>query len=148
KLRALGIKLHTLPDACSRITKLRTFRRMVLEIKPEVVHSYSFYTNFATFWATLGTKTIPIGGVRCDFDWARDDTGALMGRLSGRWPRRQVFNSCVLANSVQKSNRFFVPKECFVVRNGLDLELFHPLPLASRSKVQILGVGSLLSVKR
>ena len=148
QIRALGVPLHSFPAASSRTMKLKTFRRMVMHIKPEVVHSYSFYTNFAAYWATLGTKAIAIGGVRSDIEWAKKDAGLLLGRLSARWPRRQIFNSSAAAKTTQNSKSLFAPKECLVVRNGVNLELFRRLPLAANGKVHILGVGSLFPVKR
>jgi glycosyltransferase involved in cell wall biosynthesis len=148
KIRALGVPVHPFPSGSSRATKLIAFRRLVMQIRPQVVHSYSFYTNFAAFWATRGTKAIAIGSVRSDFDWAKKDAGAVLGWLSARWPRRQIFNSSAAAETAQHSKSFFVPKECVVVRNGLDLESFRCLPVPANGKVQILGVGSLFPVKR
>ena len=148
KIRALGVPLHSFPNGSSRASKLGAFRRLVMQINPDVVHSYSFYTNFVAFWATRAMKTITIGGVRNDFDWDKDDTGPLLGRLSGRWPCRQIFNSYAAAETVRHSKSLFVPRECFVVRNGVDLECFPSLPLSANGKTQILGVGSLFPVKR
>ena len=68
KIRALRVPIHSFPAGSSRATKLMGFRRMVMQIRPHVVHSYSFHTNFAAFWATLGTNTIALGSVRNDFD--------------------------------------------------------------------------------
>lgn len=148
KIRALGIPVHSCLDSSLRLRKLSALRRIVTRIRPEVVHSYGFYTNFAAFWATLGTKTLAIGSVRSDFDWALDDAGPLVGRLSARWPRRQIFNSITAAENAVHSKSRFIPKECSVVRNGLDLELFRTLPLPRNHKALILGVGSLFQVKR
>ena len=61
KIRALGVPLHSFPNGSSRASKLGAFRRLVMQINPDVVHSYSFYTNFAAFWATRAMKTITIG---------------------------------------------------------------------------------------
>ena len=148
KIRALLVPIHSFPAGSSRATKLMAFRRMITQIRPQVVHSYSFHTNFAAFWATRGTNTIALGGVRSDFDWAKNDAGPLLARLSGRWPRRQIFNSYTAAQSAQPSKSGFGPKECLVVRNALDLECFPKVPLSSNGKVQLVGVGSLLPVKR
>ncbi len=59
-----------------------------------------------------------------------------------------MFNSVAAANQARRSKSLFSPREALVVRNGLDLESFpfHPLPPAE--EVQILGVGSLVPVKR
>lgn len=148
KIRALGVPVHSCLDSSSRLRKLAALRRMVTRIGPEVLHSYSFYMNFAAFCATLGTKTITLGGVRSDFNWAIDDAGPFLGRLSARWPRKQVFNAFAVAEKTKHSKSTFIPKECFVVRNGLDLELFSALPFTRNGKSLILGVGSLLEVKR
>ena len=56
QMRALGVALHPLLSATSKVAKLRAFRRLVTQIKPEVVHSLTFYTNFAAWGATLGTE--------------------------------------------------------------------------------------------
>ena len=67
RIRALGIPLHSFPGDLSRSSKLRAFRRFVLTHKPEVVHSYSFHTNFAVWSATFGSKMLPIGSIRNNF---------------------------------------------------------------------------------
>src|SRR5688572_12743291 len=61
QIRRLGVPLYGLP-CTSRAQKLQAFRNIVTELRPEVVHSYSFYTNFAAFCATAGTSSIAIGG--------------------------------------------------------------------------------------
>jgi hypothetical protein len=47
QIRALGVPLYSFPNVLSAVAKLRAFRRLVRELQPQVVHSYSFYTNFA-----------------------------------------------------------------------------------------------------
>jgi len=148
KIRALDVPLHSFPTASSGALKLTILRRMVMQIKPEVVHSYSFFTNLPAFLCTLSSNRIAIGGVRSDFGGAKNYNGPLLGRLCALWPRTQVFNSWVAAERAKKSRSFFVPKECSVVRNGLDLEMFRPMPIAREGRVQIVAVGSLLPLKR
>jgi glycosyltransferase involved in cell wall biosynthesis len=41
-----------------------------------------------------------------------------------------------------------LPRQISVIRNGIDLELFQSVPLSKNGDVQILGVGSLLQIKR
>lgn len=148
EIRALGVVLHSFPKKFSRAMKLRAFRRLLMQVRPDVVHSYTFYTNFAALWATRGTKIIPVGAVRSDFDWAKKEAGPWLGRLSGRWPRTQIFNSVAAAKSAQMSRSLFVPRHCLVVRNGLDIKRFAAVPPPVDGKARILGVGSLLPVKR
>src|ERR1043166_3239939 len=53
----LGVPVVKFPGGASRIEKMRTLRRLIKQLKPEVVHSYSFYTNFSAFLAARGTQT-------------------------------------------------------------------------------------------
>jgi glycosyltransferase involved in cell wall biosynthesis len=124
------------------------FRRLVQEIRPEVVHSYCFYTNFAASWAALGTNAITIGAVQSDFIRDKRVSGPWLGRLSARWPRNQIFNSLLAIENARRSRSLFVPARSFMVRNGLDLQAFQPNPPSSDGQVRVLGVGSLLPVKR
>jgi hypothetical protein len=65
RVRAL-VPLYRLPSPLPS-SKLRNFRRLIKELNPEIVHSYSFYTNIAAWWATLGTDSIAVGAARSDF---------------------------------------------------------------------------------
>ena len=87
----------------SAAAKLGAFRRLVRQLKPEVIHSYSFYTNFAAYWAVWGTRAIAVGSVRSDFIWAKKEIGPWLGRLSARWPRHQICNSSSAAEIVRRS---------------------------------------------
>jgi glycosyltransferase involved in cell wall biosynthesis len=121
---------------------------MVHQMKPEVVHSYSFYTNFAAYWATIGTKIISIGSVRSNFVLDKNKCGVVMGRVNARWPRSIIFNSFASVQNAKGSNSLFVPSNMMVVRNGLDLERFRPTPVPKTGRACIVAVGSLLPVKR
>jgi glycosyltransferase involved in cell wall biosynthesis len=144
----LEVPVYFIPNGSSGLTKLRAFRRLVRQLRPEVVHSYSFHTNIAASWAAQGTNAVPVGSIRSDFHWAKKDAGPLLGRLCARWPSHQISNSFAAAASVRNSRSFFVPGQCDVVSNGLDLEKFrHRAPPTGRT-VRIVGVGYLLPIKR
>src|SRR5262245_24167128 len=147
QIRALGVPLHSFPSVHSA-AKLRLFRHMVRHFKPEVVHSYSFYTNFAAYWATWRTRVVAVGSVRGDFTLGKKESGPLLGSLSARWPRDQIYNSAFASEMCRLSRSFFVPKRLSVVRNGLDLERFRSSLPATNGRTRIVGVGSLLPVKR
>jgi glycosyltransferase involved in cell wall biosynthesis len=148
RIRALDVPLHFFTRRHSRIAKLRALRHLVLQLKPEVLHSYGFYTNFAAWWATLDTGTIAIGSSRSDFAFDRKQFGPLLGSLSARWPRTQIYNNLAAAETARRSHSFFTPRTIFVVRNGLDLSQFARVPLSTNGRIRISGVGSLLQVKR
>lgn len=147
-IRALGIPVHSFSRPLSPLAKLVAFRRLVRELQPAVTHSYSFYTNFAAYWATRGTSTVAIGSIRGEFDRAKQESGRWLGRLSARWPREQICNNSLALEVARRSSGFFAPRRLSVVRNGLDLDRFHPQPLPFDERVCLVGVGSLFSVKR
>jgi glycosyltransferase involved in cell wall biosynthesis len=120
---------------------------MVNKIDPDIIHSYSFFTNFAAWWAALGTRKIAIGSVRSDFSYAMEDAGFAVGSLNARWPRSQIFNSVSAAQAARQASWLWRPAQLFIVRNGLDLERFHYMPLAQAGGT-IVGLGSLVPVKR
>jgi glycosyltransferase involved in cell wall biosynthesis len=148
RLQALGVPLHPLPRASSGRVRLKAFRRLIRRMKPEVIHSYSSYTNFAAWWAALGTETVAVGGLRSDFLEAMQENGRWLGRLSARWPRTQIFNSLAAAEIARRSKSSFTPGQVYVVRNGIDLQHFRATPLSTIGRACVLGVGSLLPVKR
>ena len=148
KIRELRVPLYPLPRPCSPTSKLRNFRRLVRECRPEVVHSYSFYTNVAAWWATVGTQSIAMGAVRSDFTDDKKLSGLVLGRLSARWPTKQIYNNFLAAEKALNCRTPFAPKQIFVVRNGLDLERFRSIPLSINGQTRVLGVGSLLAYKR
>lgn len=149
RIRALGVPLHWFPPTHSGFAKLTAFREIVCKVNPEVVHSYTMYTNFAAWWATRGTKAIAIGSERGDFTFSKKEAGIVLGRVSARWPRIQIFNSYAAAQNANGGlHRFFVPKEIFVVRNGLDFFRFRKVPIAMQGPARLLGVGSLIPLKR
>jgi glycosyltransferase involved in cell wall biosynthesis len=148
QIRALGVALHSFPAGLSAATKLRAFRRLVRELKPEVVHSYSFYTNFVAHWGTYGTKAVALGSIRNDFTSEKKYAGLWRGRLSARWPRHQISNNSLAIDVVRRSRGLFVPEQIHLVRNALDLELFRSVPFTTGSQVRLVGVGSLVARKR
>jgi glycosyltransferase involved in cell wall biosynthesis len=147
QIGALGVPLYSCCTAFSAAAKLGSLRRLVAEFKPRIVHSYSFYTNVLASLAVWGTPAVAIGSVRSDFAPAKKDAGLLLGRLSARWPRSQIFNSFAAAKNAQKTKGIFVPKRLLIVRNGLDLTRFPNLRVSCEGLACVLGVGSLLPVK-
>lgn len=145
---ALDVPIHGFPESLSVSAKMWRFRRLVLDMNPQILHSYIFYLNFAAHYATYGTNTTAIGSVRCDFVNERKEAGLLLGNLSARWPRTQLCNSFSAMQSAEKSKSPFTPERLFVVRNGLDMEEVRWTPIPSEKRVSVVGVGSLVPRKR
>jgi glycosyltransferase involved in cell wall biosynthesis len=148
RLRALGIPLYSFPADLSGSSKLRAFRRFVFEHKPEVVHSYSFHTNFAAWYGSLGSKGIPIGSIRQDFVSERRRAGKILGRLSACSPMTQICNSIAAKNTVEKFAGFSKPTRIYLVRNRLDIQQFRMHPLPQKGSSSLLAVGRLFPEKR
>jgi glycosyltransferase involved in cell wall biosynthesis len=148
QIRDLGVPLYSLPRPVSPTAKLQNLRRLVKKLEPEIIHSYSFYLNFAAYWGAKATQAIALGSTRGDFVLDKQTNGFLLGKLSARWPRTQIFNSYAAADNARRSRSLFVPAISQVIRNGLDLQRFRNVPLSTNGKFSILGVGSLIPLKR
>ncbi len=146
EIRALDVPVVALGTKPSRLAKLRALYSLVADLRPEVIHSYSFYTNITAWWAARGTAAIPIGAIQSNFVLERQKTGKLLGKLCARWPPAQIFNSSTAAQNAGRVATFFRPRRNYVVKNGVDLKKFSPRHHPERG--YILAVGSLLSVKR
>ena len=147
KIRSLGIAVHSFPDHLSRAAKFLAFRRLVKELSPELVHSYSFYTNFLAWYATLGTTSIAVGSIRNNFTSEISAAGRVLGRLSARWPSTQICNSVAAKEAAEGAAGPFKPARVHVVPNGLDMQGFGevaPLP----AQPILLAVGRLYPQKR
>jgi glycosyltransferase involved in cell wall biosynthesis len=147
RIRALGVPVYPLARNKSRYSKLLALRRLIVELKAEIVHSYSFFTNFGAWSCSLGSPAIPIGSIRQNFLNERMVTGRFLGRLSARWPAVQICNSLAAKISVEQTKGPFTPRRLYVVRNGLDMTT-HPEPSLFPSKPVLLALGRLYPEKR
>ena len=145
-IRALDVPVVALGSKPSRLAKLQALRSLVSDLRPEVIHSYSFYTNVLAWWVARGTTAISVGAVQSNFIAERQNNWKLLGKLSARWPPAQIFNSSTAAQNARRVATFFRPDRSYVVKNGVDLDEFSPQRQSERG--YILAVGSLLPVKR
>jgi glycosyltransferase involved in cell wall biosynthesis len=146
EMETLSVPVLCLGTNLSGMGKLVAFRRIVSQLKPEVVHSYSFYTNIAAWWATLGSTTLPIGSIRSNFRFDLEISGKILGRACARWPHIQICNNAAAKKRAESCATPFKPNHMYVVRNGLDLNRFRPRP--SPQNVSVLAIGSLYQTKR
>ena len=91
RIRALNVPVYSFLNMSSAAAKLIAFRSLVRQLAPEVIHSYTFYTNFATYWGVWDTQAVAVGSVRSDFTLAKKDAGPWLGSLSARWPHAQIW---------------------------------------------------------
>lgn len=147
-IQKLGVEVVALPRNLSPFGKLWQFGQLAKELNPEVIHSYSFYTNFAAYWGGLLTGAVAVGALQSDFITEKKVSGVVLGRLSALFPKVHISNNSLAAENVRKAVGIFLPKKVVVVRNGLDLKIFRNCDFPTFQKVSILAVGSLLPVKR
>ena len=145
-LRALDVPIVHIGESPTQWIKLRLLRSLVSGIRPEVIHSYTFYTNIAAWLAARSTGAIPIGSVRTNFILDRRQTGEMLGRLCGRWPSGQIFNNRTAEQNARQTTALFRCRRIYVIRNGVDLDRFSPRPHPERG--YIVAVGSMYHVKR
>jgi len=79
-------------------------------------------------------------------DW--EGSSRWLARLNARWPREQIYNSFEAAKAASGAKSLFIPGHVSVVRNGVDLESFRPSPLPYTGRTNIVGIGSLIPIKR
>jgi glycosyltransferase involved in cell wall biosynthesis len=146
RIRSLEVEVQGFTDELTPWQKLKAVRLLARRLRPEIVHSYSFYTNFAAWFAARGTAAIPIGSLRSDFFSEKRLAGRLLGRLSARWPRTMIANNRAASLAAEQGG-FFKPGTVHVVRNGLDLALFKESN-QSPAVPTIVSVGSLQPDKK
>lgn len=142
----LDVPVVRLGESVTRSAKLRELYSLVSAVRPEVIHSYTFYTNVAAWWAAIGSGAIAIGSVRNNFILDRRQTGSVFGRLCGTWPSAQIFNSTNAEQNARQSKTLFCPRRIYVVKNGVDLDQFSPRPYPEQG--YILAVGNMYARKR
>lgn len=144
-VQAAGIELHPFSPAQSSLAKLRALRGLVRRLRPRVLHSFSFYLNFFAHAAALKTSTLAVGSVRSSLLHTQGKGGTLIGRLSTRWPRVQVYNNNAAAEEA-KTFRFLRPREIAVVENRVPVPPY-VVPGAGAHDT-FIAIGSLIAVKR
>jgi glycosyltransferase involved in cell wall biosynthesis len=149
QISALKVPIYPLPATSSSFAKVLWLRQRIKRLRPEVVHSYTFFTNIAAYLGALGSGALAIGVIQGDYFEDVRSSGWLRGSMSAHWPRVQIFNSLSALHNAGTTLSPFRPRCASVVRNGLDLERFLGGPDRALSGTPIiLGVGSLLSLKR
>jgi len=146
QLRVLRVPLFSVGNG-SRYKKLLRLRGFVRALKPEVLHSYSFYTNFAAWWCTRRSQTAPLGSIRNNFFSDRRLAGTVLGRLCARWPADQICNSLCAKAAVEESTGPFKPARLHVVTNRLDVASFKVVG-SLPDRPMLLAVGRLFPEKR
>ena len=147
QIQALGVPLYKFHADLAPQGKIVAFRRLVARLAPELLHSYSFFTNFAAWWAARGTATIPVGSIRNNFVSEIREAGTILGRLSARWPSIQICNSQAAKKAAENAAGIFKPSRVHLIPNALDIHEFKDVAPLPHHPV-LLAVGRLHVQKR
>lgn len=147
-IEALTIPLYGFPPEWSPLSKLKALRALTRQLKPEVIHSYGFYTNFAAAYAAWASKSLAIGSRRSEYNPYKRRRGGLNRLLNAKWPPFHIVNSTPPANAVNCTLSLFTSRRVFTVRNALDLNLFNCVGEVSKKRDYVAAIGSLTTVKR
>ncbi len=147
-IEALKIPLCGFPPEWSPLSKLKALRALTRQLKPEVIHSYGFYTNFAAAYAAWATKTLAIGSRRSEYNPHKRRRGGVNRLLNAKWPAFHIVNSTPSADGANCAFSLFTSRHLFTVRNALDLNLFTCVSEASKKRDYVAAIGALTPVKR
>ena len=147
-IEALKIPLYGFPPERSSLSKLKALRALTRQLKPEVIHSYGFYTNFAAAYAAWATRSLAIGSRRSEYNPHKRRRGGLNRLLNAKWPACHIVNSTPSADAANCAFSLFTSRHVFTVRNALDLNLFKYVSEASKKRDYVAAIGSLTPVKR
>ena len=147
-IETLKMPLYGFPPEWSPLFKLKTLRALTRQLKPEVIHSYGFYTNFAAAYAAGATKTLAIGSRRSEYNPHKRRRGGVNRLLNAKWPAFHIVNSTPSVDAANCAFSLFTSRHVFTVRNALDLNLFKCVSEASEKRDYVAAIGSLMPVKR
>src|SRR5689334_22523288 len=82
KVRELGIPMWGYPARESSYRKMIDVALLARRLKPEIVHSYGFFTNFAAYCAARASGAVALGSIRGEIDLNLSKTRPILGRLS------------------------------------------------------------------
>jgi len=145
-IRRLGIEVCYVGGSPSRLKRLIQIGREVRRFKPHIVQAQHFYVNLYAVIAARLSGCREIGAIRSNVTSELTDVGGPLGRASLRRSRMLASNSRAAVRSlislgVPESRLFFLP-------NVIDNSRFTPGPSRQADAPVILGVGSLVRVKR
>jgi glycosyltransferase involved in cell wall biosynthesis len=147
KLTGIGVRVWRFRSGIGAARKMLRLVEISRSLRPGIIHSYSDFTNVAAKVASLVSGAPALGSVRANHKWENRNSHMVLWSLCSRFPEWQVYNNFQAYFDAQRSGFPLTPKRVFVVRNGVDLEHFAPLPPQRSGRCRALGVGSLYPKK-
>lgn len=146
RIRELNIEVIYFNKYQNRVLKLFSFITLINKKKPDIVFSYSLYTNFIVQIATQFSNALPIGSIRSSFQHAKENHGNVIASICFRYPRIQISNNYSVTKEL--SNCFFwKPKKTYVINNIIDTKAFYYHPFPHNKICRVIAIGSLFKKK-
>jgi len=146
KIKELKIKIYSLGNSNHATVKLFKLRKLVSDLQPQILHSYSFYTNFIAHLSCINLKTIAIGSIRSSYISSLIENGQIYGRLNVKFPAHQISNNFNAMKEIEIGSKFWIPKDLKVITNGIETDIDYSKS-PSNDKFNIIGIGSLSPIK-
>lgn len=153
KIRELPVNVYALPNDLTTTQRLFQIVKIARSLKPDIIQSQHFYTNFACALAAKASGAVCIGGTRNDVSFQMKSLGKY-GYLCVYLQSAFVANSELSVKQLQA----FRPKlarrdRIYYLQNVIDLEPFDKLAENKHStevkkNLRILGVGRLVAIKQ
>ena len=125
----------------STIKKITESKRLISKYAAASLHCFTFYLNFFCWLITIGTDTIPIGGIRSRVVLHLKTTGNILGSLSVIFPKFKISNNQTFMTGVDNFVHKYFLKNTFIINNHLNIDLFktHFLPIGNEFKTASIG---------
>lgn len=142
-----GVPLVKAPQGRGAWAKMKWLRRLAKELRPSLLHAYTFFLNAAAAWAMRGTGGLAIGSMRGDYAFEAAN-GRVHYAANRLWPKTLIANSANSQRAAAADTSWLRPRSVLFVPNGVDISAYQPQEHRDRVRPRVLGVGNLYPGKR
>jgi glycosyltransferase involved in cell wall biosynthesis len=142
-----GIPTIAAPQGAGAARKVRWLRQVMLQLRPAVLHAYTFFLNAAAAWAMRNMNGIAIGSMRGEYGF-ESANGSVYYAVNRRWPRTIIANSVNAQKAALADPGMFRPRRTLVVTNGIDESAYRGRVHGPQARPRVIGVGNLYPGKR
>lgn len=146
-IQDLGITIFPLSPEVSIASKILGLKRIVNEVKPEIIHVFAFHLNFIAWIVSLFQRSIPVGGLRNTHQFYLERVNRIIGIVSSLFPGNKIANNYKGAKELDNYSKF-IKLKTYVVTNKLKLSDFESVENKVGESFKIACIGRLDKEKR